>query len=30
MTSTSAVLFLFEKYFVSIISEEIDNIEKKC
>jgi hypothetical protein len=30
MTSTSAVLFLFEKYFfVSIIGEEIDNIQKK-
>jgi len=30
MTSTNAVLFLCEKYvFVSIIGEEIDNIEKK-
>lgn len=30
MTSTSAVLFLFAKhFFVSIISEEIDNIERK-
>lgn len=30
MTSTSAVLFLFEKhFFVSIIGEEIDNIQRK-